>query len=106
MHEASLAPRPRKLGAKDGWEAGQAAAGHDLGALWPALPETVEEHAPFLRRFLRRYRMAATVKELAKGNHKELVKATLPGGKFKTEPCDMNCATCKNPCIDKKYLDM
>lgn len=45
------------------------------------------------------------VKKLAKGNHDELVKATLPGGKFKTKTCEMNCACCKKPCIEQKYLD-
>jgi catalase len=45
-----------------------------------------------------------TVLELAKGNHKELINQTLPGGKFKTTPCEMSCSTCKKPCIDKKYM--
>jgi catalase len=44
------------------------------------------------------------VKELAKGNQKSLIKATLPGGKFNDKPCDMSCGSCKKPCIDKKYL--
>ena len=47
---------------------------------------------------------AAAVKKLAKGDHKALVEATLPGGEFSAEPCTMSCMKCKKPCIDKKYL--
>ena len=45
-----------------------------------------------------------TVKELAKGDHKALVAATLPGGRFDDRPCMMSCHSCENPCIDEKYL--
>jgi catalase len=45
-----------------------------------------------------------TVKELAKGDHKALIAATLPGGRFSDKPCTMNCMDCKDPCIDPKYL--
>jgi len=44
------------------------------------------------------------VKELAKGNQKTLIEATLPHGKFGDKPCDMDCSKCKNCCIDKKYM--
>ena len=45
-----------------------------------------------------------TVKELAKGDHKALVAATLPGGRFDDKPCMMSCHSCESPCIDEKYL--
>ncbi len=44
------------------------------------------------------------VKELAEGDHKALIAATMPGGRFSSEPCDMSCSSCEKPCIDKKYL--
>jgi len=42
--------------------------------------------------------------ELAKGDHKALIKATLPGGAYSAEPCMMRCAMCKKLCIDEKYM--
>lgn len=45
-----------------------------------------------------------TVKELAKGDHKALVAATLPGGRFNDKPCDMSCMSCEEYCIDEKYM--
>ncbi len=47
---------------------------------------------------------AAEVAKLAKGDHKALIKATLPGGAYSAEPCMMRCAMCKKPCIDEKYM--
>ncbi len=44
------------------------------------------------------------VKKLAKGDQNSLIKATLPGGKYSEETCDMNCGKCQKPCIDKKYM--
>ncbi|NCB33465.1 MAG: catalase [Erysipelotrichia bacterium] len=41
-----------------------------------------------------------TVDKLAEGDHKALVKETLPGGKFSTKPCEMSCSECKDPCIE------
>ena len=35
---------------------------------------------------------AAEVAKLAKGDHKALIKATLPGGAYSAEPCMMRCA--------------
>jgi len=44
------------------------------------------------------------VKKLAKGDQNSLIKATLPGGKYSEETCDMKCGKCQKPCIDKKYM--
>ena len=46
----------------------------------------------------------SVIEELAKGDHKALIAATLPGGRFSAEPCCDSCGSCKQPCIADKYL--